>query len=102
MITGLYPSQHQAWSLGTKLDEDVLTIGDILNEHDYETALIGKAHFQPLASTDEYSSLESYPILSDTQFWRNFNQKFYGFKHVELLRNHTNESHVGQHYAIWM
>ena len=27
---------------------------------------------------------------------------FYGFNHVELARNHTDEAHVGQHYALWM
>lgn len=102
IITGLYPSQHGAWSLGTKLSEDVLTIGDILIENGYETVLIGKAHFQPLASTEEYPSLESYPILQDYKFWQEYKERFYGFKNIELARNHTNESHVGQHYVLWL
>jgi len=102
MFTGLYPSQHGAYSLGTKLSEDVLTIGDILDDHGYRTALVVKAHFQPLRGTDEFPSLESYPIMQDLDFWRNFDQPFYGFRHVELARNHTDEAHVGQHYALWM
>ncbi len=102
MITGTYPSQHGAWTLGTKLPEDTLTIGDILQENEYATALIGKAHFQPLAETEEYSSLESYPIMQDLDFWRNYSDCFYGFETIELLRNHTTEAHVGQHYAIWL
>jgi len=101
-ITGLYPSQHGAYSLGTKLMEDVPTLGDVFHRHGYATALVGKAHFQPLAETEEYSSLESYPTLHDLDFWRGFHGPFYGFDHVELARNHTDESHVGQHYAIWM
>jgi arylsulfatase A-like enzyme len=101
-ITGLYPSQHGAYSLGTKLMESVPTIGDVLNAHDYRTALVGKAHFQPLKGTEEYPSLESYPILQDLDYWRGFHGPFYGFSHVELARNHTDESHVGQHYALWM
>ena len=28
--------------------------------------------------------------------------RFYGFEHVELARNHADEAHVGQHYVIWM
>ena len=48
IITGLYPSQHGAWSLGTKLPEQVPTVGDCLNTHGYQTALIGKAHFQQI------------------------------------------------------
>ena len=101
-ITGLYPSQHGAYSLGTKLMEDVPTIGDVFHQHGYRTALVGKAHFQPLRGTAEYPSLEAYPILHDLEFWRKFHGPFYGFQHVELARNHTDETHVGQHYALWM
>ena len=102
MFTGLYPSQHGAYSLGTKLPEDVLTIGDVLTENDTRSALVGKAHFQPLRGTEEFPSLESYPVMQDLDFWRNFRGPFYGFERVELARNHVDEAHVGQHYAIWM
>jgi arylsulfatase A-like enzyme len=101
-ITGLYPSQHGAYSLGTKLMENVPTVGDVFHRCGYRTALVGKAHFQPLAGTEEYPSLESYPILHDLDFWRRFHGPFYGFQHVELARNHTDEAHAGQHYALWM
>ena len=102
MITGKYPSQHGAWSLGTKLPESEPTIGQVFGDAGYRSALIGKAHFQPLRSTAEYPSLEAYPILQDLDFWRDFHGPFYGFDHVELARNHTDEAHVGQHYALWM
>lgn len=102
IITGMYPSQHGAWTLGTKLLEDRHTVGEDFNKNGYQTALIGKAHFQPLHGTDEYPSLEAYPLLQDLDKWREFKGPFYGFDHVELARNHTNEAHVGQHYAIWM
>ncbi len=102
MITGTYPSQHGAYSLGTKLDERAHTIGEDFRAAVYRTALIGKAHFQPLAGTREFPSLEAYPILQDLDFWRGFHGPFYGFDHVELARNHTDEAHVGQHYAIWL
>jgi arylsulfatase A-like enzyme len=101
-ITGLYPSQHGAYSLGTKLFESVPTLGDCFTRDGYRTALVGKAHFQPLKGTAEFPSLESYPILHDLDFWRSFHGPFYGFQHVELARNHTDEAHVGQHYALWM
>lgn len=101
-ITGLYPSQHGAYSLGTKLPEAVPTIGAIFSRHGYQTALVGKAHFQPLKSSAEYPSLESYPKLHDLDFWEKFQGPFYGFEHVELARNHTDEFLVGQHYAVWM
>lgn len=102
LITGLYPSRHGAWTIGVKLPEDVPTLGDHLISGGYATALIGKAHFQPLASTAESPSLEAQPTLRDLAFWRGFDRKWYGFQHVELARNHADESHVGQHYAIWL
>jgi len=102
MITGTYPSQHGAYSLGTKLSENEHTVGEDFTAAGYRTALVGKAHFQPLKSTDEYPSLESYPIMQDLDFWRKFDEPFYGFDHVELARMHADEAHTGQHYAIWM
>ena len=102
IITGKYPSQHGAWSLGTKLSEDEHTVGEDFTDAGYRTALVGKAHFQPLHGTEEFPSLESYPVLQDLDFWRSFDEPFYGFEHVELARNHADEAHVGQHYAIWM
>lgn len=102
IITGLYPSWHGCWTLGTKLDENIPTIGDLYSAAGYDTSLIGKAHFQQLVSTPQQPSLESQPLLRDLDFWRTFSGPYYGFDHVELARNHADEAHVGQHYAIWM
>lgn len=105
IITGQYPSQHGGWTLGTKVREDVHTVGEDLIDAGYKTALVGKAHFQPLASTEAFTSLESYPTLQDLDFWKTFNDRpepWYGFQHCELTRNHTDEAHVGQHYALWL
>jgi len=71
-------------------------------DNNFRTALVGKAHFQPTISTEEYPSLESLPLLQDIEFWKAYNQPFYGFEKVELLRNHTNEYLVGQHYVAWL
>jgi len=102
IITGRMPSEHGAWSLGTKLFEDVPTVGDLLGEAGYFTALIGKAHFQPLASRPGMESLECQPTMRDLDFWREFHGPWYGFDHIELARNHADEAHAGQHYGIWM
>ena len=102
ILTGLYPSQHGAWTLGTKLYENVPVVGDRFREASYYTSLIGKAHFQPLATREGMESLECQPRLRDLDFWREFTGPWYGFEHVEVARNHGDESHAGQHYAIWM
>lgn len=98
--TGRYPSQHGAWSLGTKLPEDELTAGEIFSKAGYKKALIGKVHFQPLASTEENYSLESYPVMQDLDFWSTFHCSFYGFDYVQLACTYADEPQVGQHYAI--
>jgi len=107
LITGMYPAWHGAWSLGTKLMEDVPTVGDAFRAAGYDASLIGKAHFQPLEAGDtpEQESIERHPYLRDLEFWRTFNDKhtpWYGFNHVETCRNHTDEAHAGGHYALWM
>ena len=102
IITGLYPSVHGAWTIGVKLPEDVPTVGQQLSAAGYATSLVGKAHFQPLASTPESPSLEAQPLMRDLDFWRGFHGPWYGFDHVEVCRNHADESHAGQHYGVWL
>lgn len=102
LITGQYPSQHGCWTIGVKLPEDVPTLGGMLSGAGYATSLVGKAHFQPLASVPGSESLEVQPTLRDLDFWRDFHGPWYGFEHVEVARNHADESHAGQHYALWL
>ncbi len=102
IITGTHPGRHGAYSLGTKLSESVPVIGDFMHQEGYRCSLIGKAHFQQLLDHPLYRSIESNPLQQNLDFWREFNGPFYGFDHVELCRNHTDEFHVGQHYALWM
>src|SRR5918997_162271 len=102
IITGLYPSVHGCWTIGVKLPEDVPTVGQALGHRGYATGLIGKAHFQPLGSTPESPSIEAQPTLRDLDFWRSFHGPWYGFDHIELCRNHADESHAGQHYGVWL
>ena len=105
ILTGLWPSAHGAYTLGTKLPRHVPTVGDHLRHAGYETWLVGKAHFEPLKSTADVDSEESYPRLRDLDYWRRFNDDrtpYYGFGHVELGRMHADEGHAGQHYALWM
>ena len=59
IATGQYPSQHGAYSLGAKLLEDSHTVGEDFLQSGYRTSLVGKAHFQPLRESEEFSSLES-------------------------------------------
>ncbi len=102
IITGLYPSQHGAWSLGTSLRRELPTLGGILSGQGYRTSLVGKAHFEALGETPDHPSLESYPRLKDLDFWRGFDGPYFGFDKIRLCRNHADEFHAGEHYALWM
>ena len=105
MITGKYPSQHGAYSLGTKLPESPKPTARraLSSAAGYRIGSHRQSAFPALCNpTTEYPSLESYPILQDLDFWQDFDGPFYGFDHIELARNHTDEAHVGQHYALWM
>jgi len=102
MITGMYPSQHGAWSLGTKLYEDVPVVGEDLIRGGYYTALLGKAHFQQVQHRAGMDSYESQPLMRDLDFWRAFQGPWYGFQWIQIARNHGCESHAGQHYGVWM
>jgi arylsulfatase A-like enzyme len=102
ILTGMYPSQHGAWSLGTKLFDDVPTVSGHLTAAGFATSLIGKAHFQPTKSLPGMESIECQPVLRALDFWRRFHGPWYGFEHVETARMHGAESHAGGHYAVWM
>ncbi|MFN2133474.1 MAG: sulfatase-like hydrolase/transferase, partial [Anaerolineae bacterium] len=65
IITGLYPAWHGCWTIGVKLPEDVPTVGELFQAHGYHSILVGKAHFQPLASEPGSESIECQPILRD-------------------------------------
>jgi arylsulfatase A-like enzyme len=102
LITGMYPSAHGCWAIGVKLPEDAPTVGDIFQQHGYDSILIGKAHFQPLRSEPGSESIECHPTLRDLDFWRGFHGPWYGFSHAETARMHGHEHLVGGHYAIWL
>ncbi|MBN1348180.1 sulfatase-like hydrolase/transferase [candidate division KSB1 bacterium] len=102
ILTGLYPAWHHCWTIGVKLPEDVPTVTGLLHDNGYRTILIGKAHFQPLASQPGSESIECHPTLRDLDFWRKFHGPWYGFDYLETARMHADEHLVGQHYAIWL
>ena len=103
IITGKYPSQHGAWSLGTKLSGRRTYRRRRLHRRRLSDCPRRKKRIFNRSTGLRNSRLLN-PIRS-SKIWisgRSFNEPFYGFEHVELARNHADEAHVGQHYAIWM
>lgn len=102
MITGQNPSRHGVYTLGVyALPTYPNLIGDLLAANGYQTALLGKAHFNPCAGSPV--SLESTPRSKDREFFRQWHGPYYGFEHVELCIGHTTEgSACGMHYGVWL
>ena len=92
IITGQQVASHGVWMNGVALPEDKPTIAHHLQDHGYQTALLGKAHFEPwLGSADDFYE-NRMASLNQTGPHR-------GFHHMELA-NHFFEGH--SHYDLWM
>jgi arylsulfatase A-like enzyme len=48
MLTGQYPATHGVWMNGVPLPLDAPSVAEVLRLDGYRTALVGKAHFEPL------------------------------------------------------
>ncbi|MCC5844995.1 MAG: sulfatase-like hydrolase/transferase [Verrucomicrobia bacterium] len=101
LVTGQYPSRHGAWSIGTALDEDCVSLPRQLAEQGgYRTAMIGKSHLQP-GSTP--GSFEAPPRSRDWDFFRNWQGPWYGFDEAKISIGHTHEPHAyAMHYGLWL
>jgi arylsulfatase A-like enzyme len=47
IITGQHPTTHGVWMNGVALPVDAPSVAELLHDAGYNTALIGKAHFEP-------------------------------------------------------
>ena len=55
IMTGQHVASHGVWMNGVSLPEDTPTIAHWLQQHNYRTAILGKAHFEPwLGSGDDF------------------------------------------------
>jgi len=100
ILTGQYPSQHGAYSIGTTLAPDVTKVTDELARAGYVNYAVGKMHFTPVSTEGKF---ESSPNILDEPFWRTFDGPYYGFHHNTLLNRHTSESlSCRMHYGIWL
>ena len=92
IVTGQHVSSHGVWMNGVCMPEDRHTIAHHLKEHGYNTALLGKAHFEPwLGSPDDF--------FENRMAAKGHTGPHRGFDHMELA-NHFFEGH--SHYDQWM
>lgn len=103
MLTGQFPTTHGTWMNGVPLAVDAPSVAETLHDAGYATALIGKAHFEPLMDPfGRYAenTLASLGIPTIEQPWFDGSRGVHrGFDHLELATHGV----IGPlHYAKWM
>ncbi|MEM8979029.1 MAG: sulfatase-like hydrolase/transferase [Pseudomonadota bacterium] len=118
MMTGRMPSLHGVRYNGLPLSRRANTFVDVLAKAGYDTAMIGKSHFQPftdqapLQAPDHTERLIAEAWEPDGQSYTQeepetyagetetpFEGSYYGFKHVQMVTGHGHR--CGGHYAQW-
>ena len=92
IVTGQHVASHGVWMNGVSLPEDQQTVAHHLKINGYNTALLGKAHFEPWLGSPEDFFENRMAHDGNTGPHR-------GFDHLELA-NHFFEGH--SHYDLWM
>ena len=121
IFTGRYPSVNGARHNGLPLPESANTFVDLLADAGYQTASIGKSHLQPYTDwlvkaegreenvnphipeankSDATKYLAEHPATYDGQSDYEIPLPYYGFDHLRLVTNHSDE--CGGHYLQWL
>lgn len=97
MLTGQHVSTHGVWMNGVPLPEDAPSIAADLRHAGYATALIGKAHFEPLL--DPFLRFTENRLGAELINTDNPRDPHRGFDHMELATHGA----AGQlHYSQWI
>ncbi len=92
ILTGQHPRTHGLVASGIPLAEDALSIAGLVGSAGYKTAIVGKAHFEPVLSGDLKFAENRLAAEESTGPYR-------GFDHAELAVHGP----VGMtHYAKWL
>ena len=97
MLTGQHVATHGVWMNGVPLPEDAPSIAADLRATGYATALIGKAHFEPLL--DPFLRFTENRMGAHRSTNENSNDPHRGFDHMELA---THGAAGALHYSQWI
>lgn len=99
-LTGQYPFSHGAWSIGTNLSPDAVTLPALLAGAGYRTAIIGMSHLQALGQVE---NTEGASHRYDTDHFRRWTGPWYGFEYAQINTGHGDEPHsASMHYRAWL
>jgi arylsulfatase A-like enzyme len=95
MLTGQYPATHGVWMNGVPLPIDAPSVAEVLRQGGYRTALVGKAHFEPLLDP-----FLRFPENAQARLGtRPPEGSHRGFEHLELA---THGALGPLHYSRWL
>ena len=121
IFTGRYPSVNGLRHNGLPLPADANTFVDVMRAGGYHTASIGKSHLQPFTDRPLKREDEEHLVNPDVPEARKQNgaayehehpatyegteyhrlpSPYYGFDHVRMVTNHSDE--CGGHYLQWL
>jgi arylsulfatase A-like enzyme len=95
MLTGQYPSTHGVWMNGVPLPLEAPSVAEVLRLQGYRTALVGKAHFEPLLDPFLRFAENAQSRLGPTPPGGSHR----GFEHLELA-GHGSAGLL--HYSRWL
>ncbi len=98
IFTGRYPSNHGLWTNGILAKKNSVTITEQLSTNGWQTASIGKIHFNPYSTESKDYSLESVSNWDGIPESLSYDKGYFGFQHVELTLGHTLAK---SHYLKW-
>ncbi len=102
ILSGQYPSVHGCWTVGVKMPQNATSVAEILAQNGYDTAALGKMHFQPGNPAVEMSE-ESGDYSMNPHDFDTWQGPYYGFQHASLAIGHTcNGEADGLHYGKFL
>lgn len=97
-FTGMYPSNHGIYTNGLVKQDDGRTLMHELRGHGYQTASIGKIHFNPYSCESGGLSFESVNNWDGIPEEDGYRGGYFGFDYLELTIGHTLPK---AHYYKW-
>jgi len=104
IATGRLPRNHRCWCNGVDLPEDERTLGDVLGDRGYHTALFGKPHFRITAMpTDGVPrGIECGPAWEQGINSPEWTGPYYGFQYVQISVGHGHANLNRAHLCEWV
>lgn len=98
IFSGTCPRNHGVWTNGILVKDQGATLMYQLKENGYQTANIGKIHFEPGGFSKDSGSMESDELWKDPDFAGSFTGPYYGFDYIQITNGHHEP---GGHMIKW-